>query len=351
MNLKLKHIILFVLPLLALTSSCNMQRYASGKENIVVDQSGGGDFTSIQQAINSLPDTAAKTRVIIIRPGIYHEKIFLTKHNLVLKGANREQTIITQDIARDAWRCEHPDDWGVATFNMAANDVTLENLTISNEYGFHQKNAVTIPCQADSVNGTKTIHPDGHQMALRTKDGTTTRFRAINCHFKAWGGDTVSPWNTKDGMFYFKDCIMEGGVDFYCPRGYAYAENCRFFAHTGTASIWHDGTGNPDYKTVLRNCSFDGFDGFKLGRYHREAQFFLLDCRFSKNMADAAIYFVPGNLLQWGRRVYYYNCSRDGGNYSWFENNLNEAPGQPQPQQITVSWVFGGKWNPEADKI
>jgi pectinesterase len=67
-------------------------------------------------------------------------------------------------------------------------------------------------------------------------------------------------------MFYFKDCLMEGGVDFYCPRGWAYAENCTFFANTGPASIWHDGTGNIDFKTVLKNCKFDGYDGFKLGR-------------------------------------------------------------------------------------
>ena len=344
-----KHIVLLLLPL-ALFTSCSVQQTAGGKKPIVVDQKGGGDYTSIQQAINSLPDSAADTRVIIVKPGVYREKIFLTKHNLLLKGDDREKTIITQDIARDAWRCDHPDDWGVATFNIAANDVTLQNLTIANEYGFHNKEGVKVPCKTEP-NGVKSIRPDGHQMALRTKDGTTTRFGAINCHFKAYGGDTVSPWNTKDGMFYFKDCIMEGGVDFYCPRGFAYAENCKFYAHTGTASIWHDGTGNPDYKTVLRNCSFDGFEGFRLGRYHREAQFYLLDCRFSKNMADVDIFFVPGNQLQWGRRVYYYNCSRDSGDYAWFQNNLDTAPGNPQPAEINAAWVFQGRWDPEHKNI
>ena len=53
-------------------------------------------------------------------------------------------------------------------------------------------------------------------MALRTMN--CTRLKAINCHFRSLAGDTVSPWETENGMWYFKDCVMEGGVDFYCPR-------------------------------------------------------------------------------------------------------------------------------------
>ncbi|MBK8043616.1 MAG: hypothetical protein IPK21_13740 [Haliscomenobacter sp.] len=60
-------------------------------------------------------------------------------------------------------------------------------------------------------------------------------------HLRALGGDTVSPWDVENGMYYFNDCTMEGGVDFYCPRGWAYAENCRFICHNREAAIWHDG--------------------------------------------------------------------------------------------------------------
>ena len=44
---------------------------------IVVDQNGRGDFTSIQAAINSLPDQAVEHRVILIKKGNYQEKIFI----------------------------------------------------------------------------------------------------------------------------------------------------------------------------------------------------------------------------------------------------------------------------------
>jgi pectinesterase len=149
----------------------------------------------------------------------------------------------------------------------------------------------------------------------------------------------------ENGMFYFKDCEMEGGVDFYCPRGWAWAEDCHFYANTGPASIWHDGSKDPDSKTILRHCRFDGYSGFKLGRYHRDAQFYLIDCAFSKNMADSDIYLVPtANVIQWGRRVYYYNCHRDEGNdFTWYANNL---PAGVNASNINPAWLFKNKWNP-----
>lgn len=319
--------------------------FAQGNR-IVVDQNGKGNFTSIQAAINSLPDSATTPRIIHINKGRYNEKIFLAKHNIVLEGEDRDSTRIVQSIARDEWRCEHPDDWGVATLNLNGNDITLKNLTVINDYGYTQKEPRIVACKIDS-GGKRVVTSNSHQMALRSMN--STRLRAINCRFSAYAGDTVSPWNLNDGMFYFKDCIMEGGVDFYCPRGWAYAENCSFYANTGTAAIWHDGSTNPDYKTVLKNCRFDGYEGFKLGRFHKDAQFYLVDCRFSKNMADEDIYYVTAahNPLNWGKRVYYQNCHREGGNYAWFGNNLAKAPGAPKENQINAQWVFHNNWHPE----
>ncbi|MBK8951019.1 MAG: pectinesterase [Chitinophagaceae bacterium] len=308
--------------------------------NIIVSADGNGCYKTIQEAINSLPDSATIPSTISIKNGIYKEKLFVKKSNIVFEGESREKTVITFSIARDEWRCDHADDWGVATLNVGANDITLKNLTVINSFGFDYKNEYTVDCASDSSK-KKTINIRSHQMALRTM--SCTRLKAMNCHFKAFGGDTVSPWETENGMWYFKDCVMEGGVDFYCPRGWAWAENCEFITHTGTAAIWHDGSVNPDSKTVLVNCSFKGFDGFSLGRYHRDAQFYLVNCVLPKNMKDAPIYLVPtGNIIKWGERIYYYNCRREGGKeYKWYSNNL---PLGLQVNEITVNWVFGNRW-------
>jgi len=313
----------------------------TAQKKIVVDVNGNGDFKSIQEAIISLADSSKTPRTILIKKGVYKEKLFIEKSNIVFEGEDKEKTIITEAIARDEWRCEHKDDWGVATINVRANDITLINLTIVNSFGFDFKEEKIIDCPLDTATKQKKIGKYGHQMALRAMN--CTRLKAVNCHFRSFAGDTVSPWETENGMWYFKDCVMEGGVDFYCPRGWAWAENCEFISHGGTAAIWHDGSGNQDSKTVLVNCSFKGYDGFMLGRYHRDAQFYLINCVFADNMKDSAIYRVPTtNVIQWGHRVYYYNCHRKAGDYKWFADNINKE----MVSKINVKWVFGNRWKP-----
>jgi len=316
---------------------------SSGQQRITISKSGKADFNSIQAAINSLPDSSTSPRIIFIKKGVYNEKLYIEKANIILEGEDRDKTIITEAVARDEWRCGHTDDWGVATMNVGSNDITLKNLTVTNSYGYDWKRDVTVYCPSDTVTKQKVITKNGHQMALRTMNAT--RLKAVNCRFRAFAGDTVSPWDVDNGMWYFKDCIMEGGVDFYCPRGWAWAENCEFITNTGPAAIWHDGSLHEDSKTVLVNCRFSGYDGFLLGRYHRDAQFFLVNCTFAKNMRDSSIYLVPTtNTIRWGHRVYYYNCHRDGGkDFNWYANNL---PGNVDPQKITVDWVFKDKWKP-----
>jgi pectinesterase len=311
---------------------------------LVVDPTGHGDYRTIQGAINSLSDSSPVARTIYIKKGTYREKLYVEKGNIVLVGEDRSTTIITSAIARDEWRCGHTDDWGVATLNVGANDITLKSLTVTNSYGFDHTEGTVIPCASDTLAGhQKKIARNGHQMALRTMNAT--RLSAINCLFRSFGGDTVSPWEVENGMWYFKDCTMEGGVDFYCPRGWAWAENCTFITHNGPAAIWHDGSANQDSKTVLVNCRFSGVDSFLLGRYHRDAQFFLINCVFAKNMKDSAIYLVPTtNTIRWGHRVYFFNCHRQGGNdYNWYTDNL---PGGLKARDITPAWVFNNKWAP-----
>ncbi len=320
------------------------------QKEIIVSQDGKGNFTSIQEALNSLPAEANKVqRVIVIKPGIYKEKLFVDKDFITLRGENPKTTIITISLSRDDWRCDNKDDYGTAAINLKGNDISLQNLSFTNNYGKDNKVEREIICKAEAGNSKK-IRPDGHQMAFRSFK--CTRIMVTNCIFTAYGGDTVSPWNTWEGMYYFKDCVMEGGVDFYCPRGWALAENCTFICHNNNAAIWHDGSDVKSSKTVLYNCTFKGDDNFKLGRFHKDAQFYLLNCSFPKNMADADIYLVPAkdpkDTLKWGRRVYYYNCKKTGGDFAWHKNNLPENFGI---NEFNIPWVYDYKWNPTNQKI
>lgn len=335
-------------------------------QKIVVAADGSGQFRSIQEAINSLPDSSAKQRIIFIKNGTYREKIFIAKHNILLKGEknnsfgkswaqlNPQSSTSNNNIpkgsfgeagvkiiyseSREIFRCAHPaDDWGAATMNIRAKDITLENITVVNDFGFNAQGDSTFICDGKA----KITRKDGHQFALRCMP-LTQRLTAKNCNFHSLGGDTVSPWDVDNGTFYFKNCTMEGGVDFYCPRGWAYAEGCYFICHNMNAAIWHDGTGNESAKTVLKNCQFVGDKGYQLGRFHRDAQFYLINCTFSKDMADVDIYKNnKDTVLKWEKRVNYFNCHRTGGDFAWHKNNIDAATAN----KINRNWTLASRWN------
>lgn len=49
----------------------------------------------------------------------------------------------------------------------------------------------------------------------------------------------------------------------------------------------------------------------------------------------------------WGQRVYYYGCTREGGDTGWLKNNLQESEEKPEFHGITALWTFNKQWDPE----
>jgi pectinesterase len=240
--------------------------FAKDYHFITVAKDGSGDFKTITEAIESLPMFNYQRVVVYIKNGVYNEKIRINQDYVTLKGQSRDSTIIEFNQLRSKW-VEEKDSIGPAVINIHGDDVILDNLTVEN----------TQP----------EIGP--HAFAVY---GDRTRTIIINCNLLSKGADTVSLWDYKTGMYYHANCFFQGSVDFVCPRGWCFIRNSKFFEEKQTASIWHAGGFDKDQKFALRNCSFDGVDGFELGRHHYEAQFYLLDCKFSKNMADKPIYRV-----------------------------------------------------------
>lgn len=306
--------------------------------DIIVAQDGTGDFVTIQEAINSIPNNNSVMKVILIKKGTYNEKIYISNSYITLVGEDRAETKIIYAELRSNWHITSGgSDWGAATLNINSNvtNVTLANLTIYNNYG--------------SLYGST-----DHQFAIR--GATADRIIILNCDIKADGGDTISLWNAASGKSYHYNCYFEGYVDFVCPRGWAYISDSRFYQRSASASasIWHDGSSNQNAKFVIRNSRFEGVPNFALGRHHLDAQFYLIDNTFSAEMRNQAIYFATSNppvTLQWGQRYYYYNNKKDSSDYAWYANNLDSAAGSPSPNQISAEWTFStapSAWNPEA---
>lgn len=304
--------------------------YVSGQlieTNFTVAKDGSGDFDSIQAAVDALPAASEMFHLIKIKQGIYEEKLFIENNKIILKGDHRDSVKIIFPVLRKIWREKHPDDYGAAVINIknGVTDLIFDHLTVYNNYG--------------SLYGD-----NDHQFAIR---GGGTRIIITNCNIVSYGGDALSLWNSEDGMYYHNNCYFEGWVDFVCPRGWCFIENSTFFGHNKNASIWHDGSKNKDQKLVIRNSRFDGVEGFALGRHHRDAQFYLLDCTFSEKMRDKEIYYVPQYELQWDEnRKYFFNCVGEKNNYLWHSDNLSEAAGAPSPEEITAQWTGNFKWDP-----
>ncbi|MFM8450911.1 MAG: pectinesterase family protein [Haliscomenobacter sp.] len=317
---------LFLLPWL-IASAATAQPATLPFRDFTVAADGSGDFRTISEAIHALPMYTYERVVIFIKKGIYHEKIRLEQDHITLLGEDRDSTVIAYSQLREDWEA-NKDAIGPAVINIAGDDIILDNLTVWNTQPKEGPHAFTLY-------------------------GTGTRTILQRCRLLSKGADTVSLWNYKQGMYYHSDCEFEGGVDFVCPRGWCYITNSRFFETQTTAAIWHAGGFEQGQKMVIRSSYFNGVPGFHLGRHHYEAQFFLLDCRFSENMADKPIYRVsyPDQPARnrpyfWGDRRYFYNAHKEGTPFSWLENNLDTSG--LSPETITAAWTFDGQWDPES---
>lgn len=335
----MKLLSLFIASLLL--SGCAAFKGVSLKPDITVAADGTGDFKTIQAAVASIPSTNRERIVVFVKDGVYREKIRVDASFVTLRGQSRKGTRIEFPQLTDDF-VKNPDEIGRAVINLnKANDFVLENLTTENTAGIIGPHAFTI-------------------------QGTGDRAVVVDCDVLSHGADTVAFWRGDRGRCYQARCRLEGSVDFVCPRGWCYVTDCTFYEMKNTAAVWHDGSKDQDMKFVLRNCKFDGTNGWYLARHHHDAQFYFLNCTFSKTMIDKApfrvIYPLDGSKPSeadikrnkdldasniWGERSYFWNCHRKSGDYVWLSNNLSSAPGSPTPDQITAAWTFGGKWNPE----
>lgn len=294
-----------------------------------------GPEESIQAAIEQAPKPAEKPYKILILKGEHHEKVIIDRPNIVLVGEQRDSTllVLAETAKTQTIREYHgkPVGNGVIVLQEGADDCVISGLKVYNNYGTTVENTTT------------------HQMAIF---GRATRTIVINCNVWADGNDALSLWaQGGNGMYYHADLNLRcPGVDFLCPRGWCYATRCRFYGD-GRAIIWHDGRGDKQKKLVITNSTFDAKRPTPLGRYHHDAQFFLVNCQLSQQIMDANIsYAYTDKVLDpcpWGQRTYYYNCSREGGHSGWLNNNLQEADNAPDFFGITAEWTFGGEWNPE----
>ena len=224
----------------------HIQVQAQQQYDFVVAKDGSGDFKTVQEAINAVPDFRKNQTSIYIKQGVYKEKLVLpaSKTAVKLVGEDAKNTILTYDdyASKKNRFGEEMGTTGSSSFFVFADDFSAENITFENSSG-----------------------PVGQAVAVRV-DGDKVMF--TNCRFLG-NQDTLYPHGEKSRQYY-KNCYIEGTTDFIFGWSTAVFEDCEIYAKKGGSYITAASTleGMP-YGFVFLNCRLTGnapADSYYLGR-------------------------------------------------------------------------------------
>ena len=224
--------------------------------DIVVDQTGHGDYMKVQDAINAVPNYSHnKITTILIKAGTYKEAIDIphTKFRMKIMGQGADKTILTYDrYAEQLW----PDnDFKVGTSGSASiyihsSYVTFEDITFENTAG-----------EGKEIGQAVAVFTDGDFLFFH------------RCRFIG-NQDTLYTYGRfgKEGGIkrnYFLDCYIEGTTDFIFGPSIAYFENCHLHSKKNSYVTAASTLPGQKYGYVFKNCRLTadpGIDKCYLGR-------------------------------------------------------------------------------------
>ena len=224
--------------------------------DIVVDQTGHGDYMTVQEAINAVPNYShEKITTILIKEGTYKEAIDIphTKFRMKIMGQGADKTILTYDrYAEQLW----PDnDFKVGTSGSASiyihsSYVTFEDITFENTAG-----------EGKEIGQAVAVFTDGDFLFFH------------RCRFIG-NQDTLYTYGRfgKEGGIkrnYFLDCYIEGTTDFIFGPSIAYFENCHIHSKKNSYVTAASTLEGQKYGYVFKNCKLTaapGIDKCYLGR-------------------------------------------------------------------------------------
>lgn len=176
---------------------------------VTVSQDGRGDFTTLTQAIQSLPPQGAAQ--ILIGEGVYHEKITLDRPLTHLIGQSPQSTLITWG---DGALHTHADGQRFQTFRtqtsyLGGEALHVKNLTIQNTAGSGEVagQAIAAYVAAQTARFTN-VHLLGRQDTL---------FLAPLPQSPRIPGSFIGPEENAPRTpctHYFERCYIQGDVDF-----------------------------------------------------------------------------------------------------------------------------------------
>lgn len=185
--------------------------------NIVVNCDGCGDYTSISEAIEAVP--ASGGAVIIIKNGVYNEKIVVDKPDITFVGENQTKTVLRWNDGANA-----PDETGepMGTFKTATLHVTKEavgfqmyNMTVENNAGIGAVAGQALALYADC---DKMVAKDCRFCARQDTLLAAPMYQEV---------DSEIPIENRQ---LYTNCYIEGDVDFIFGGAVAMFEDCTIYS-------------------------------------------------------------------------------------------------------------------------
>lgn len=282
----------------------------------VVALDGSGDFNTIQAAVDASPEGAQS--IIFIKNGTYKEqvtigsKLVTSTKRISLIGENPDSVIITHSQSRGSSGSPTFED--VCTLKLYTADFYGENITVQNAAG-NTGMAEALYTAADRQT-FKNCHVLGYQDTYRSKKGTRG---------------------------YFKDCLIQGAVDFIYAGGVEFFDSCQINCVNGGGYIVAPEDAYvtiPKTSTVCQkflrigffftNCNITADGNVPAGSYYlgrpwtSYAGAFYINCKLGNHIN-------PAGWMPW---------SGNETSSSFAEYNSCDLNGVPVDTTKRVSWSF-----------
>lgn len=231
--------------------------------DIVVDKEGTGDYTTIQEALDAVPDNQSARTLIFVKNGTYKEKVTSssTKKSVSIIGESSENVILT-------WNDYYPNISAADSYTFLADiaGLYMENISIENT-------------------ASKEFSGVGQALAVRTI-GDSMAFK--NCKFYGFQ-DTYYAHKNRN---YNLNCYVEGGTDFIYGDATSVWDSCTikclkggsFITAPSDAKILTPTTPPFLHGLLFRYCDVIAEDGvpdnqYYLGRpWNKESSSVFVEC-------------------------------------------------------------------------
>lgn len=229
--------------------------------DFVVAKDGSGDFFTIQEAVDAVPDFRKAGRTtILVRKGVYKEKVVIPESKISISMIGEEGAVLTNDdyASKPNRFGEEMSTSGSSTCYIYAPDFYAENITFENSAG---RVGQAVAC---FVSGDRAYFKNcrflGNQDTLYTY-GKDSRQFYDHCYIEGTV-DFIFGWS----VALFKDCTIHSLADGYVTApatdkgkeyGYVFV-NCKLTGADEATKVYLSRPWRPYAQAVFIHCDLDG---------------------------------------------------------------------------------------------